>query len=113
MTYEKFIFEAKKTISQLDNGVWYLEPEWKDTICRGVTSKIEDLEDSYISDWWDVENILRLEVDKRNAQDSKKNDVINWVYELITASVEPAVVAEETEYLKNLTEYLRASHAKE
>ena len=35
MTYNSFILKAKQeTISQLENETWYLEPEWKDIICR-------------------------------------------------------------------------------
>ena len=111
MLYSKFIFHAKKlTIQQLDNEVWYLEPEWKDIICREMEIKdISELEDSYLSDWWDVENILRLEVDKRNAQISKKKEVIDWLYDLITQTVEPEMLVEETEYLKNYIEYKKAN----
>ena len=111
MTYSKFIFHAKElTISQLDNGTWYLEPEWRDIICLNTEiNDISELTDCRISDWWDVENILRLEVDKRNAQNSKKNEVINWLYDLITQSIDPAMLAEETDYLKNYIEYKKAN----
>lgn len=111
MTYSKFIYEAEqKTIKQLDNGTWYLDPEWKDIICREVEKDLDLIEDSYLNDWWDFENVLQLEVDRRNAQDDKKKDVINWLYDLIHTTVEPAVLAEETEYLKNLIEFRKYSN---
>ena len=111
MLYSKFIYHAKeKTIQQLENGTWYLEPEWRDIIGREMEIEdLSELEDSYISDWWDVENILRLEADKRNAQNSKKEDVINWLYDLITQSIDPAMLEEETEYLKNYIEYKKVN----
>lgn len=98
------------TIQQLDNGTWYLEPEWKDIICREIESNLDNVEDNYLSDWWDIENVLRLEVEKRNAQDSKKNDVINWLYEVISAQVEPAMMQEETDFIKNVVEYMKLNH---
>lgn len=110
MIYSQFIYNAEqKTINQLDNGTWYLEPEWKDIICREVEKNLEEIEDNYLTDWWDVENVLRLEVDKRNLQDDKKKDVINWLYELIHSTVEPTMLAEETEYIKNVIEFMKYS----
>ncbi len=111
MFYSKFIFEAmQKTIHQLDNETWYVEPEWKDIICRDIESNLDSLEDSYLTDWWDVENILRLEAEKRNATDSKKKEVINWVYDLITTTVDPAMLEEENDYIKNVIEFMKVNH---
>ena len=111
MLYSKFIYHAKeKAIQQLDNGEWYLEPEWRDILAREVLDDLEKLEDAYVYDWWDIENILELEVKKRNSGDEKKKAVINWLYDLIVANVEPAVMAEETEFIKNMTEYLKVAH---
>ena len=111
MLYSKFIYHAEqKTIKQLDNGTWYLEPEWKDVICREIESNLDNIEDNFLTDWWDIENVLRLEVDKRNAQNNKKNDVINWLYDLITATVEPAMLEEESDFIRNVTEYMKSNH---
>lgn len=110
MLYSKFIYNSKElTIKQLDNGTWYLDPEWKDIICRDITSNIDTLEDSYISDWWDVENILRLETDKRNAENNKKKEVIDWIYNIISTVVEPEMIDEENTLMKNAIEYLKLS----
>lgn len=111
MIYSKFIFEAQqKTINQLDNGTWYLEPEWKDIICREIESNLEDIDDNYLTDWWDIENVLRLEVEKRNAQNNKKNEVIDWLYDLINSTVEPAMLEEENDYIKNVIEFMKVNH---
>lgn len=111
MLYSKFIFHAKEmTIKQLDNGTWYLDPEWKDIVCREVESDINNIEDSYLTDWWDVENVLHLEVERRNAQDSKTKDVINWLYELINSTVEPAMLEEENNYVKAIIEDMKTNH---
>lgn len=111
MLYSKFIYHAKElTIQQLDNQIWYLEPEWKDIICREIESDLDNVEDNYLTDWWDIENVLRLEVDRRNAQDNKKKAVIDWLYDVITQTVEPAMLAEETDYIKNVVEFMKANH---
>lgn len=111
MTYSKFIFEAEqKTINKLDNGTWYLEPEWKDIICREIESNLDNVEDNYLTDWWDIENVLRLETERRNALDNKKNEVINWLYDVITSTVEPAMLEEETDYIKNVIEFMKVNH---
>lgn len=112
MLYSIFILKAKNlTVHQLDNGVWYLEPEWQDILYRNNLGAIDDLEDSYLSGWYDVEDILKLEVDRRNARDSKEKEVIDWLHELITATVEPAMLQEETDYIKQVTEFMKANHA--
>ena len=112
MTYSQFISKAKNlTVHQMESGIWFVEPEWKDIICREISDDVSELEDSYISDWWDVENILRLEADRRNAYDSKKEDVINWLYDLITATVEPAMMQEETDFIKQTLEFMKQNHA--
>lgn len=111
MLYSDFILKAKeKTIQQLENGVWYLEPEWQDILYREGLGDLEDLTDSYLSGWYDVEDILKLEVDRRNARDSKKDEVINWLHDLITTTVEPAILQEETDYIKNVIEFMKTNH---
>ena len=111
MLYTTFILKAKKlTIQQADNGLWYLEPEWQDMLYREGLGDLEDLEDSYLSGWYDVEDILKLEVEKRNTIASKKPAVLNWLYDTITATVEPAMLAEETDYIKNVIEFMKTNH---
>ena len=111
MTYASYMFKAKElVIQQHDNGTWYLEPEWQDILYREGLGEIDDLEDSYLDSWYTLEDILKLEVEKRNTRDSKKNEVINWLYDLITATVEPAMLQEETDYIKQVTEFMKANH---
>lgn len=113
MYYSTFITRAiLSTIKQMENETWYLEPEWKDIICREIESDLSKLRNSYLSDWRDVESILRLETERRNAQSDKKKEVINWLHETIFAAVEPAMLQEENEFIKNMMEYLNATHAK-
>lgn len=111
MLYSDYILKAKKaTIQQMENGTWYLEPEWQDILYRQGLGDLEDLSDSYLSGWYDVEDILKLEVERLNARDSKKNEVINWLHDLITTTVEPAMLQEETDYIKNVVEFMKVNH---
>lgn len=119
MLYSTFIKKAEElTIQQLDNGIWYLEPEWQDMIYRNILYKndlneLDDLEDSYLDGWYTLEDILKLEVTKRNSVIDKKNDVINWLYDVITATIEPAILQEETDYIKNVVEFMKVNHGLE
>jgi len=106
MLYSEFMYKAKQeTIVQADNGLWYLEPDWH-MILSTIKLDVEEITDFYVG-WLEVESILKLEVEKRNTIDSVKPYVLNWIHDIITASVEPAILKEETDYIKNLTEYLK------
>lgn len=110
MLYGEYIFKAKDlVVQQLDNGNWYLEPDWKDILCRNNLD-LNEVSDSHLESWYELEDVLVLEVDRRNARDSKKEAVINWLYDLITSTVEPAVLQEETDYIKNVMDYMKATH---
>ena len=109
MLYQEYIRKAKEvTIAQHDNGLWYLIPEWKYmlTVNNLVNVKIRDFRTNMI----DIEDTLKLEVESRNAKESKRNAVINWIYDTITATVEPAILQEETDYIKNVMDYLKLNH---
>ena len=96
------------TIEQADNGLFYLEPMWR-SILNDNQLILKDVSDVKAG-WNDIYDILRLEVEKRNTINSKKPAVIDWLYELITAQIEPAMLAEETDYIKQVTEFMKANH---
>ena len=107
MNYADFINKAAElTITQADNGLFYLEPLW-----QGI---LEDNEMSFAKTGKlsrsEVLDTLKLEVERRNTINSKKNDVIEWVYDIISATVEPAILEEETNYIKNVMEYMKLNH---
>ena len=109
MLYAEFINKAVDlTVEQADNGLFYVDPLWKNILYDNQLN-IEEITDRKEA-WSDVLEVLKLEVEKRNTQNSVKPYVLDWVYEIITAKVEPAVTQEETEYLKALTEYLKTKN---
>jgi len=108
MLYSEFINKAiNETIVEADNGMFYLEPMWRTILDSNelLFDKISDFEVGPA----EVYEVLQLEVKKRNTINSKKPAVIDWLYELIMSQVEPAMLEQETDYLKNLTEYLKAN----
>ena len=108
MLLSEFMYKAMDaTIEQADNGLFYLNPMWR-FILKDNQLDWSDISDNTI-DKEEVEDVLKLEVEKRNAVNSLKPYVLQWVHDTITASVEPAILQEETDYLKNLTEYLKAN----
>lgn len=109
MLYGEFAFKVKElTIQQLDNGTWYLEPDWRE-ILRSNELELENVSDLPFDNWYDVADMLALEVERRNARDSKQKEVVDWLYELITANIDPAMLQEETDYMKNIVEFMKAN----
>lgn len=109
MLYTEYIHKVKEaTISQLDNGVWYLEPEWR-IITHENELFIDDISDFEVT-MDEVLETLRLEVDRRNALNDNTKAVMDWLYDLITATVEPAMLQEETDYIKQVVEFMKENH---
>ena len=113
MLYATYIQKVKEvTISQfVESGNWYLEPDWR-IILRDSNLTDFRLKDAKI-DWNILEDILKLEVTKRNSRDNKLNYVTDWLYNVITSTVEPSMLSEETEFLKNYVEYTKAKQKAE
>lgn len=110
MLYTEYIHKVKEaTISQLDNGIWYLEPEWR-IIAHENELFIDDISDFEVT-MDEVLETLRLEVDRRNALNDNTKAVMDWLYDLITATVEPAMLQEETDYIKQVVEFMKENHS--
>lgn len=107
MLYSEFVIKAKEeTIEQADNGLWYLNPDWR-YLLHLAEIDIRDVSD-YAFDWFELEEILKLEVERRNTVDSVKPQVLNWFHSIISNVITPKMDEEETDYLANITEYLKA-----
>ena len=104
MSYIEFINNAMGlTITQADNGMFYLEPMWQ--------SILEDNEMSFAKSGklsrHEVLEVLKLQVEKLNTVYSKKNDVIEWIYDVINSTVDPVMLEEENKMVKDLLEYAK------
>jgi hypothetical protein len=108
MLYSEYINKViEETITEADNGLFYLEPMWR-SILHDNHLFFNSVSDAQITPE-EVLEVLKLEVKKRNTEHSLEPYIHNWIHDIITASVEPAIMQEETDYLKNLTEYLKAN----
>ena len=109
MLYTEFVSKAiDLTVIKADNDLYYLEPLWKDILSKNQLyyKNVSDVRvDSNL-----IEDVLKLEVERRNTINSKLPAVMNWLYELITAQIEPAMLEEEAQYIKQVTEFMKANH---
>ena len=113
MLYTTYMQKAKEVCIDrfVESGKWYLEPDWR-IILRDNQLNNFKLQDAKI-DWSIVEDVLKLEVEKRNARDNKLGYVADWLYDTLTSTVEPAMLSEETDLVKNMLELARANRANE
>ena len=95
---------AEATIFQAPNGLWYLEPDWKVLLIENDLHY--DQMDSF-SDWADVEDVLKLEVEKRNTINNKQNAVMEWLYELLTSAVDTSVTDFQNDIVSDAMQYLQ------
>ena len=113
MLYATYMQKAKEVCIDrfVESGKWYLEPDWR-IILRDNQLNNFKLQDSKI-DWSIVEDVLKLEVEKRNARDNTLGYVADWLYDTLTSTVEPAMLSEETDLVKNMLELAKANRANE
>lgn len=113
MLYATYMQKAKEVCIDrfVESGKWYLEPDWR-IILRDNQLNNFKLQDSKI-DLSIVEDVLKLEVEKRNARDNKLGYVADWLYDTLTSTVEPAMLSEETDLVKNMLELAKANRANE
>jgi len=61
-------------------------------------------------DWAYVTEVLKLEVERRNKITDKGRFVSDWLFDVITATINPTMVAEESDLMKNMIEYMKLNH---
>lgn len=108
MIYDTYINKAYELVllQDEDNGIWYLDPNWLHVLYTNGL-EIEKVSEEYIGKH-EVRDALKLEVERRNLHlNDKKQEVIDWLYDIITAKVEPQIMQEETEYVAQMLEYLK------
>lgn len=111
MLYYEFMRKAVSlAVVEADNGKYYLEPAFR-VILSEEGLDPADVTDYEIS-WAGVKEYLELHVKKMNAISDKTPAVVDWLYETITMQIEPAMLEEENEAVKNLIEYMRLKNGK-
>ena len=83
-----------------DTGRSYIEPLWREILeTEGI--EIEQEDESRVFE------TLELAVKKADAISDNTRIVMDWLYDLITAQVNPAMLQEENDYIKNVMEYMK------
>lgn len=78
----------------------YVEPLWRE-ILEGEGIRVNTKDEGRMLE------VLTLAARKLDAQNDHTQMVMGWLGEIITTQVEPAVLQEETEYIKNVMDYMR------
>lgn len=103
MTY----FEAMEAAIELTvvtdsiSGMSYLEPNYRLLLKENGISLPDDKDGS------ELYELLHLEVEKRNAKLNRLQPVLDWLYDVMTTTVDPAVTQEENELIKNVMDYMK------
>ena len=103
--YDYMKHACDETIVQAENGLYYVEPAFRVILdLAGLNpANIED----YDVTWRGVQEYLDLQVKKLNTINDKAPAVYDWLHKIVTTTIEPSMLAEETEMTQNLVEYMR------
>lgn len=111
MLYGELIHEAMKLVIVHDDeasGHFFLDPNYR-ALMTDANLLPESVTDRKV-DWDWISEVLRLEVERRSKMTDKTRFLVDWVFEILTSTVEPAVMQEENEMIKNIIEYIKHSH---
>ena len=112
MLYSEYM-DKVKAIALLTNentGLTYIRPDYE-YILNHVNLSLGDVTDFENVSKLVVYNQLLLERDMRNAQTDKTAIVMQWLYDVITTVVEPAIVEEQNQLIKDMLEYRKERNA--
>ena len=107
MLYIDFFKKASEAVILQDenSGVFFLDPHYRVTL-KDWNLDPDDIED-YPCTMNGIRETMKLEVERLNAAQDKSLVVMDWLYGIITAAVQPAILQEENEYIKNMMEYMK------
>lgn len=108
MTYDEFISKILLNVVMLNdyNDMWELIPSYRRQI-QNLDLKLEDITDYKEATWEEIFEQVKMEIEYHNRQLDKSVDVMNWIYDLIVTSIDPAITDVQNDYIKDVTEYLR------
>lgn len=104
MTREAFLNKAVEVCIGCteETGVYFIEPMWRDIlIAEGCQEDLDNPDNK------DVFMVLDLAVKKANAKTDRTKYVMDWLYDLLTTTIEPVALQEEDELVKNMIDYMK------
>lgn len=112
MLYQEYIDKVKELALVTDerNGVTYVRPDYEYLIAASDL-KLEDVTDFEDVSKSVVYRQLLLERDMLNAQNDNTPVVMQWIYDVISNVIEPAIVEEQNKLIKDMLEYRKERNA--
>lgn len=111
MLYADYILKVMKAVIVDDedaSGYSYLEPNYRVLLIDAELTP--DIVTDYEVTWHMLSEALKLEVERRNRLTDKGRFVMDWLFSIITTTIEPTMIAEENELMKNTMEYMKLNH---
>ena len=108
--YFKIVNEAIELVVETDDetGISYLIPQYKELLFeQGIV--LDKDKDPREQD--ELYEIVKLEVEKRNALNNYVPYVARMMYELFDQKINPTVTDEENEMIANMLEYMKEKNA--
>lgn len=112
MLYSEYMDKVKELalITNEDTGMTYIRPDYEYLLSAS------QLDLDGVTDFEDVTRTvvyrqLLLERDMRNAQKDKTQIVMQWLYDVISTAVEPAIIEEQNKLIKDMLEYRKERNA--
>ena len=112
MLYSEYMDKVKEIalITSEKNGLTYIRPDYEYLLAASDLS---------LDDVTDFENVTRtvvyrqliLERDMRNAQHDLSPVVMQWLHDVISTVVEPAIVEQQNQLIKDVLEYRKEKNA--
>lgn len=111
MTYFETVHQAiEQTVFTDENtGVSYLDPMYRETLRQSglIATNYEDDDTPEIVPEDELVEILKLEVEKRNAKNNHLSAVAQWAWDVIDTQIAPAISDAENEMASDLVKYMQ------
>lgn len=107
MIYVDFMKKAEEFVLSYDedSGLTFLEPDYYAILVGLKMNPEKDIGDIPLT-WAQFEKRMELEVERRNKLDDRSKYVIDWLYSVLTSAIEPAMMQQESELMKNIMDYM-------
>lgn len=107
MIYVDFMKKAEEFVLSYDedSGLTFLDPDYYAILVGLKMDPEKDISDIPLT-WAQFEKRMELEVERRNKLDDRSKYVIDWLYSVLTSAIEPAMMQQESELMKNIMDYM-------
>ena len=112
MLYYEYMDKVKELalVTNEKNGLTYIRPDYEYLLETSGLS-LDDVTDFKKASGTVVYRQLLLERDMRNAQNNISPVVMQWLYDVISTVVEPAIVEQQNQLIKDMLAYQKEKNA--